>query len=348
MPSFESRTSLDLTRDLKLFLDLRFGVTRAGTAGAEAAFPKKAVGLETVNSRNAGASTLLVSFCNVKDRSKPFVAAVDLLADPPEVRWLQINEGIFFLGATGLCFWDGLVCVAHQQGPENPPGFVLLDPELGFEQVGRGALPTKSGVHSACSREDGIYFVMALKDSVYKATRDERSGEWEVSRYWILPESSGESDQNHLNAIDIIDGDLCISGFGGTESGAWVSAKGGFIYNVDREEYVARDVYHPHSLLRDSGATWYCESARRRVRSSGGEEIELPPGYIRGLAVSSEYLYVGSSKTRKFSESTGCGNRSWEYEGTCCVYRLPKGSSEPEVLVDFSGSRNEIYELLLV
>lgn len=187
-------------------------------------------------------------------------------------------------------------------------------------------------------------------DSVYRATFDTRSREWTVDLFWTFPGSSGDEDETHLNAVEIVDGNLCVSGFGNKEADTWLSAKSGFIYNIERAEYLVKDIYHPHSLLQDSGATWIAESSKSRLRSSAGDEITFPSGYIRGLAMGDDRLYAGASRRRRVSESTGIVNPRihGDFEGVCCIYRVTKGSPEPEVLVDFSEVRNEIFELLLV
>jgi hypothetical protein len=92
---------------------------------------------------------------------------------------------------------------------------------------------------------------------------------------------------------------------------------------------------------------WVVESPRRTVRSDTGEEYEFPPGYIRGLAVGDGRVYVGSSRFRAVSESTGRPNER-EYKGVCCVYRIDRESGKSETIVDFSEERNEIFELLLL
>jgi hypothetical protein len=98
-------------------------------------------------------------------------------------------------GARGLCYWNDL-CRSPAGARIAPPlGFVLLDPDLDFEQVGEVVLP--STLHSVCSRNGELYFVMSQVDSVYKATFGNRSREWEVSPYWTLPGSSGTEDENH-------------------------------------------------------------------------------------------------------------------------------------------------------
>jgi hypothetical protein len=389
MPVFRRRAVLRVTRNLMLLVDLKVGVIRgpiAGDNGDSGAQPRelrrhvrktkerlaekereverateqlrkkdlRIAQLENQlagdaeprwsNSRRRGDSTLL------RDKSKPVIAAIDLTKSSPEVRWIEIKGDAFVRGATGLCFWNDLVCVAHQGAPRGPHGFVLLNPDSDFEQVHEGTLPHPAGVHSVCSREGALYFVTTRRDGVYRATLDESSGEWNCSPYWTFPRSSGEEDENHLNAIDSVGGHLYVSGFGHKRNDQWPSATQGFVYDIDREEYVTKGIYHPHSLLKDSGVIWTCESARNRLISDAGEEKGLPSGYIRGLAISEDSFYVGSSKRRKISESTGVVNRRTpgEYEGNCCIYRIWNDSDEPEVLVDFSGVRNEIYEMVLI
>ena len=89
---------------------------------------------------------------NIRDRSKPDFAAIDLRRESPNspngsnVEWIDIKGATFVRGATGLCFWENLVCVAHQGSPGTNQDFVLLDPNSGFEQVSEGYLPATADV----------------------------------------------------------------------------------------------------------------------------------------------------------------------------------------------------------
>jgi hypothetical protein len=108
------------------------------------------------------------------------------------------------------------------------------------------------------------------------------------------------------------------------------------------------DIRQPHSLLEDSGAAWTCETRGSRVLLSAGEEYRFPGDRtwrVRGLATNDEYLYVGVSKDRVGSKSVGTMRG---YEGVCRIYRFVRGSEEPELLMDLSETRDEIYELMLV
>lgn len=303
------------------------------------------------NNRRGGESRLLVSFCNVRNKREPVLAVVDVLRSPIEVEWLDIHEDIFVRGATGLCLMDGLVCVIYQrEARTNLPGFVLLDPNQGFSKVVEGVLPSDSDPHSVCPRDGDLYVVLTRKDGVARVSADPSTGDFHHATYWTFPGSSGESDENHLNAIDLIDGELHVSGFGEKKFDQWTSATDGFVYNIDQGEYVLRGLHHPHSLLEDSGVAWTTESAESRVVSHSGDNFVFPAGYIRGLAIGDDRFYVGSSKRRVFSESTGEINRqsSGVFEGYCCIYSFERGSKTPELLADFSDTRNEIYEMLLV
>jgi hypothetical protein len=149
-----------------------------------------------------------------------------------------------------------------------------------------------------------------------------------------------------VNAIEVLRGNICISATGKKEKASDVraSVKRGFVYDIDRAEYVMNNIKHPHALLEDSRTVWTCETRGERILSSDGEEHGFP-GRVRGLAINDRFFFVGRSKNRLGSRTRG---ELKGYEGTCCVYRLARGSEEAEILVDFSPVRDEIYELMLV
>jgi len=297
--------------------------------------------------RPGRAVTLLVSFCNVRDYEKPVLALVTARRGKADVRWVRVDGVPPLGGATGLCRWRDLVCVVHQRGLKTPPGFVIVDPRRGFRAVSRGRLP--AGPHSVCAIDDDLYFAVSGRDSIYRATP--KNGDWEVARHWTLPGSSGEKDENHLNAVALIDGRLCVSGFGAKSSEQWTSARSGFVYDVDAGGIVWEGIHHPHSLLAGSGTVWVCESAENVLLSRDGARVEMPSTYLRGLARVDGDSYVGSSRRRLVSESTGARTGEapeGDYAGRCCVYRLVGDQGTPEPVVDFSRERNEIYDILPV
>lgn len=251
---------------------------------------------------------------------------------------------------TGLCYIDELVCAVHQGGPGRPLGFVVFDPGADFAVTSEGAFDVDPpiGPHSVRSRHGELYFAFSGRDSVYKGSQDSGRGEWTVSPYWTLPGSSGKYDENHVNAIECIDGELHVSGFGKKGASTWGSARNGFVYNIDRDALVMDGLDHPHSLLQKPEALWTCESRRSRVVSSNGDSLALSSGsYARGLAMNEDFAYVGVSKRRRGSKSQG-GVGALEYEGVCCIYRVSRVDQRVEMLVDFSDERNEIYDLLLL
>lgn len=300
------------------------------------------------NNRRRGEQHLLVSFCNTENYA-PSVAAIDLHAEVPRVRFLNIKRRFLRLpGARGLCFWNGLVCVGHEGRQLAGPGFVLLDPERNFKKVGGGKLPTLP--HSVCSKGEDLFFTLSREDSVYRVTRDEDSGRWEATRFWTFPGSSGARDEIHVNAIELLDGRLCISAGGKKEPGSRLraSAKRGFVWDIEREQQLMNDLNHPHSLLEVGHEPWTCETRAGRIVSARGDEHCFSGGpemLARGLAVDDRYFYVGVSKLRVGSKSLGTFER---YRGSCLIYRVDHETREHEVLIDLSEHRDEIYELLLV
>lgn len=303
---------------------------------------------DATNNRRAGDSLLLVSFCNTEGYEPP-VAVIDLQAHELSARFLKIRRRMLRLpGARGLCLLDGLVCVGHEGRQLAGPGFVLLDPARDFKKVGGGKLPSLP--HSACSRDGDLFFTLSREDSVYRASRGERSGRWEATRIWTFPGSGGDRDENHVNAVELVEGRLCISAAGKRERGSklWASAKRGFVWDIERGQPVMHDLKHPHSLLEVGGEPWTCETRSARIVSSLGDQHEFPGGaetLARGLAVNDRYFYVGVSKLRIGSKTLGTFER---YQGSCLIYRVDRRTREHEVLVDLSEQRNEIYELLLV
>lgn len=301
--------------------------------------------------RDGESLRFLVSFCNVRGHAGggPSLALVTVRGEERWLRWIPVKRKVRLAGATGLCLWNGMVCATHQGGPEALAGFVILDPDRDFQPVSEGVLPPDP--HSVCNRDGDLYFAVTGRDRVYRASYDTSLREWRTEPYWKFPESSGLKDENHVNAIGFVNKELCVSGAGKKVSGRkWDSATRGFLYNVDRGEHVMKGVDHPHSLLADSGTVWVCESRENRLISRDGDSYEVSSSYLRGLAADENHFYLGSSKRRDVSKSTGEVNPGVKKRdrGNCCVYRLAKESSAPEVVVDFSHVRDEIYDILLI
>lgn len=293
--------------------------------------------------------SFLVSFCNVRDRKKPCLAVV---SSDGSVEWIRSSARVTPLGFTGLARWRDLVCVCVQGGKKNSR-FVMLDPERGFARV-RGPMgketPLPGAPHSVCSDGEYLYFADTGVDSIYRAFFDERTRRWDVSRAWTMPGSEGTSDTNHLNGITMVGHDPYISAFRHRGGGAWSEADDCFIYDVRRNRYVIKNLKHPHSLLARDGVLWTCDSREGRLVSEQGEEIRFPSDYLRGLFFDDSYVYAASSKRRQFSASRGVPETFRAYKGTCAIYRRGAGHNErwgePELVVDLSEERNEIYDLL--
>jgi hypothetical protein len=280
-----------------------------------------------------------VSFCNMgpSPAREACVAFVDL--DTRAVEWLPVSSDRHS-GGRALCKYKEYICVAYVSRGRGV--FALLDRSNGAV-VSEGLAPR--GVHSAVAHGDALYFVATQQDSVYRAVPSGK--EWRTEHYWTLPGSSGTEDENHLNGITLVRGEIWVSGMGPKKDES-ISPTDGFLYNVSRERMIHQGILHPHSLLYDGKEVWTCTSWNAKVISLKGHSYHFPVTYLRGLGMDETYLYGGSSKLRLYSLSTGAKNTgvSREMRGECSVWRVAREGGTPERIVDFTTRRDEIYDVL--
>ena len=172
------------------------------------------------------------------------------------------------------------------------------------------------------------------------------------SVFWRPEPDAPRADIHHLNAIFGWRGDLLVSGFGKKPGPDWGLTREGFIVNVTRGEAIASGIYHPHSLVAIGEEIAYCESGKRAVRVMGRGQTQRLPGYTRGLCLTGQKVFVGTSVGRRVSKSTGMlhnpQHSSGTPEGQCTVCRLSPSSLEIEDVIDLSAYGEEIYDLLPV
>ena len=290
---------------------------------------------------------LLVSFCNMTRTRKAPMAVVDLIAPSgPSYRWLNLDgkstgNGPPNHGGRALCWYGELVCATYRTSARVAE-FALFEPGS-WKVLSRSPVP--AGIHSAVCEGHCIYFTTSLEDSVYRAS-PQRRGTWRIERYWTLPGSTGAEDENHINGIALVDGKLCVSGLGRKAGSVQDS---GFIYDIEAERYVVKDIHGPHSLLWDGAQTWTCASVPNKVLSLEGQRYEFPTTYLRGLVMGDGVIFAASSKRRTRSLSTGEKTGVLQDKrGECSLWKKYTDGGEAERVVDFSEHRDEIYDLLPV
>jgi hypothetical protein len=313
---------------------------------------------------------ILVSFCNRWTPGRLLLGLLD--ADTFAFQILQLpselpqGTGIMGLAASRLYVYAVL-----QAPPPAPSGLLVLD-HADLRLLNYYVFQSAVDVHSIWLANEVLYAVSTGTDEVIVL---QLRGAEVISEavFWHPESESPHTDVHHLNAIYEWRGELLVSAFGKKAGQLWTSTSEGFIINITRGEQVASGIHHPHSLVAFDDMLVYCESQKMAVRVSGGLRSQSLPGYTRGLCLVGQKLFVGTSKGRQVSKSTGILNNPAAagglagqctrdsgvplfelaprdapggLAGQCTVSRLAVDSFEIEKTIDLSSYSNEIYDLL--
>ncbi len=196
-------------------------------------------------------------------------------------------------------------------------------------------------VHSIAIDGNAIYLVSTGTDEIVRAPlADPNAGET------VWRASSTLSDTHHLNSIALSNGRVLCTGFGPKRGERWSSADDGYVYDVTSGSYVARGLYHPHSLTIVDNQLYVCESARGLLR---GGEMPTFPGYLRGLCFS-----PGGEK----AVATSVGRWDSEAEiflnpadpgvpaGGCALYVATGATWDDAMTIDLAHLSNEVYDVI--
>jgi hypothetical protein len=100
-------------------------------------------------------------------------------------------------------------------------------------------------------------------------------------------------------------GDFYITAFGRVEATKMEKRHSvGFFMNIGTNSEILGGLNSPHSAFSCADTLLFCESGKGTVRDILGPLIDLSPGYTRGIAATSERLYVGISDIRNKSISS--------------------------------------------
>jgi hypothetical protein len=217
-----------------------------------------------------------------------------------------------------------------------------------LDYLGGNKLDLCVDVHSICYWDGALLAVSTGTDEVVRLELDgARVVGSQVA--WRPETAAPREDRHHLNSIATDGRDLFVSGFGRREGSLWSTAKNGFVENVTKGERVEEGLQHPHSLAWLRGRMVCCESRTRSVRWSGCEPVRLG-GYTRGLCVSEGTIWVGLSRGRLRSKSTGMLN-NWGSPGGAggrCGLVALDGDLRQKAFVDLTAYGDEVYEVVEV
>ena len=195
---------------------------------------------------------------------------------------------------------------------------------------------SSSDLHDVLTTADGTYAVFTETNQVVHLDADYR-----VVESWRFGD---EPDSAHVNCIAIHNERLVASMFGRFHAhrgykGA--TRQAGLVVDVRTGEPLIEGLSQPHSLVSVGEELWLCSSEDQSVRIYDGDfqlkrNISLP-GYTRGLAMGSEHLYVGLSRSRN-----AAGSDVGEFD-SAVIAVLDRGSLEVVGYVPIPYS--EIYNI---
>jgi uncharacterized protein DUF4915 len=301
------------------------------------------------------ATHILVSFCNVTTGA-PSLAIVDI--DGGGVQVLRVPVALAAEDARGIALSDRYVFVttgrprskgrAARDSAGRSHLFVLGRHDLAL--VSSHVCEHVVDAHSLRAAEDHVDIVSTGSDEV---VRLRLSGPHVIAEevVWRPDPAGPRADIHHLNAICSWRGDVAVSGFGRKADRLWSSAADGFIACVGSGERFATGIGQPHSVVDLDGTLAYCESSTGTIRLLGREEVGQVPGYARGICRVGDRLFVGTSKGRHVSKSSGVlTNRAdpGTPAGHCSLVRLRIDTLTTEQVIDLDLLSWEIYDLLAV
>lgn len=293
---------------------------------------------------------LLISLCNQVDTSDKSLLLMD--ENTHGAQWIRLPEiCVNHVGCTGIERVNGLSYVLTQAAVN--PHMIIYD--MFFKALHTVELRQVRDPHSLCFLEGFLYLVSTGNNSIYRIKLSS-SGipEGEEELYWRFACGTDAGDFIHLNSIAAIDGQLIVTCFGlkkGDES--WKSVTNGACFNLSQSKIVASGLYHPHTIKIDAEKMLVCSSGTNELicfESTGGafgikvrRKLE---GYVRGLACSKEFYFVGQSESRQVSRSQGTANLP---ENIICkkakIYLLNHDLSMSSHEINISPYGAEIYDI---
>lgn len=194
--------------------------------------------------------------------------------------------------ATGLASTpDGLLWCVQSLGEP-----VLREVRQGqLRSVALGAAP--QDLHDVLVSPDGTFAVFTETNQVVQL-----DDAFRVIDSWCFGD---QPDSAHVNCIAVYNGRLIASMFGPftTHRGYKGHTRGaGRVVDVRNGEVLVEGLSQPHSLVVAGEQLWLCSSEDRSVRIYDArfqlQRQVMLPGYTRGLAVGSDVVYVGLSRSR--------------------------------------------------
>jgi len=244
------------------------------------------------------------------------------------------------LWSTGLSLYKGKILRALQ------PSSLISYAKTGEMNASFGEMYAYD-IHDLLVVDESLYVV----STGYNEIR-EYGSKGDLKRFWRF---SDALDSWHINCLGLVNGEVLFSAFGDfPESRGYKGKKerAGFVQNLLTGEKIIEGLSQPHSLIDFEGSILLANSETKELMRYGFDGVLLQSrmfdGYVRGLCVVGEVIYVGLSASRNIDDSgvenatvVGIDKESWEEVG-----RLVLPSKEIYDIVGFAG-QGDTAEFLL-
>lgn len=161
-------------------------------------------------------------------------------------------------------------------------------------------------------------------------------------------------DRCHLNGMAVENGRVrYVTALGETDTaGGWRERKshGGVLIDVPSGETVMRGLSMPHSPRIHGGRVWLLESGNGRLllvepNSGKVEAVAEFPGFARGLAISSDFAFVGLSKIRATSAMDGVPLAARRDALKCGVVAVDLRDGRVAGMLEFETAVEEVFDV---
>lgn len=267
------------------------------------------MGQTVMNTTLAANNALLVSFCNqfispeyslaVVNPTDGSCCWIDLGADEQVLSGLQ--------GVTGVT-GDQTRLFIFTQG--QSPALISFCKET-LRVLFVKPLARIKDPHSAVLLGGILYTVSTGTNQIFSIDVSGTSP-GEETLYWSYPDTDATCDVVHLNGLAWVEDRFLATCFGSRDNdGKW--GNNGRLFFIDSNETILENLSNPHTPYQHNDTIYVAESksgiVHRLSRSDDNQWQTSAPivigGYVRGLYILCNHLYIGVSAERSFSRSMG-------------------------------------------
>ncbi|MFK8012621.1 MAG: DUF4915 domain-containing protein [Marinicellaceae bacterium] len=288
----------------------------------------------------------LISFCNNKTHIKSNgtgyfgLLTVDVKNQNYKFEDLHLNlpADLTGNGITGMCLHNNQIVLLLQRMPST---LVFLDKAFNF--IDYWPIENIRGVHSILSKNNEIYLSVTNQDKIIAINTEKK-----IKEVWT---KNTEKDTIHLNSICLHKKLVHATAFGPKASELWSSAQSGMLFNINSNNVIINNIWHPHSSFSFNGELYCCDSSNQRVIGENTVLLKNLPGYSRGLFIDENMILCGSSQGRQVSHSTGVKISNKSDKGKIagqCGLTVHFKESQLTKFIDFNNKALEVFDILQV